>query len=153
MANCLWYLADAVPKFGRWNDCPIRYSSHLLNCVWQMLCLRVRDGITTVNKSETYFNLMSEVLNRTSSQICCRWYFSMFLLRYGLLTLMHIDCFIFLGCLGPPFSLYSQSAEIFNCCGMTSDFTVVINREGDPEVFFQKYYWEYINMGSLLCTK
>ena len=36
-----------------------------------------------------YFNFSSEVLNRTSSHMCGRWYLPMFLLRDGLLTLMY----------------------------------------------------------------
>ena len=35
-----------------------------------------------------YFNLGSEMLSRTSSQICDRWYLPMFLFRDGLFTLM-----------------------------------------------------------------
>ena len=97
MANCLRCLADVVPKDGRWNVWSGKCCSHLLNCVWQMLCLSITEGITTVKKSETYFNLIPEVLKRTSSQICNRLYFSMFLLRYELLSLMYIDSFIFLG--------------------------------------------------------
>ena len=45
------------------------------------------DGITT--KGLFYFSLRSEVLNRTSSHMCGRWYLPMFLLRDGLLTLMY----------------------------------------------------------------
>ena len=36
-----------------------------------------------------YFNFSSEVLSRTSSHICGRWYLPMFLLRDGLLTFMY----------------------------------------------------------------
>ena len=36
-----------------------------------------------------YFNLSSEMLSRTSSQICGRWYLPIFLFRDGLLTLMY----------------------------------------------------------------
>ena len=36
-----------------------------------------------------YFNLSSEMLTRTSSQICGRWYLPMFLLRDGLLALIN----------------------------------------------------------------
>ena len=44
---------------------------------WQMLLL-VADGIAT---GSIYFNLSSEVLTRTSSQTCGRWYLPTFLLR------------------------------------------------------------------------
>ena len=45
---------------------------------WQMLWSQVN-----------YFILSSEVFNRTSPQICGRWYLPMFLLRGGLLTLIY----------------------------------------------------------------
>ena len=38
--------------------------------------------------SAFYFNLSSEMLSRTSSQICGRWYLPTFLFRDGLFTLM-----------------------------------------------------------------
>ena len=44
------------------------------------------DGITTVS---IYFNWSSEMLTRTSSPICGRWYLPMFLFRDGLLLLMY----------------------------------------------------------------
>ena len=47
--------------------------------LWQVLLPRVL----------SYFNLSSEVLNRTSSQMWGRWNFPIFLLRDGLLTLMY----------------------------------------------------------------
>ena len=43
-----------------------------------------------------YFNFSSEVLNRTSSQTCGRWYFPTFLFREGSLTLMYRASFIVL---------------------------------------------------------
>ena len=46
----------------------------------------VVDGIAT--KGQFYFNFSSEVLNRTSSHMCGRWYLPIFLLRDGLSTLM-----------------------------------------------------------------
>ena len=48
---------------------------------------KVADGIAT--KGLFYFNLSSEVLNRTLSHMCGRWYLPMFLLRDWLLTLMY----------------------------------------------------------------
>ena len=43
-----------------------------------------------------YFNFSSEVLNRTSSHTCGRWYLPTFLLRDGSLTLMYRASFIVL---------------------------------------------------------
>ena len=42
-------------------------------------------GITT---AQHYFNLSSEMINRTSSQMCGRWSLPTFLFRDGLLALM-----------------------------------------------------------------
>ena len=46
---------------------------------------QLADGIALVN----YCSFSSEMLNRTSSQICGRWYLPMFLLRDGSLTLIY----------------------------------------------------------------
>ena len=45
---------------------------------------------------QSYFNFSSEVLSRTSSHMCGRWYLPMFLFRDGLLTLMNNASFIHL---------------------------------------------------------
>ena len=47
----------------------------------------VADGIAT--KGLFYFNLTSEVLNRTSSHMCGIWHLPKFLVRDGLLALMY----------------------------------------------------------------
>ena len=71
---------------------------------WQMLkplqggCV-VADVIASgrwKNHKVNYFSFSSKVLNRTSSQICGRWYLPTFLLRDGSLTLMHRASFIVL---------------------------------------------------------
>ena len=54
-------------------------------CQWQMEKPQVN-----------YFNFSSEVLSRTSSQTCGRWYFPTFLFRDGSLTLMYRASFIVL---------------------------------------------------------
>ena len=61
----------------------------LQHCVDLManVIAKVADGIVT--KGLFYFNLSSEVLNRTLSHMCGRWYLPMFLLRDWLLTLMY----------------------------------------------------------------
>ena len=46
-------------------------------------------GIWYCHGSVIYFILSSEMLNRTSSQMCGRWYLPMFLFRDGLLTLIY----------------------------------------------------------------
>ena len=46
---------------------------------------QLADGIALVND----YSFSSEMLNRTSSQICGRWYLPMFLLRDGSLTLIN----------------------------------------------------------------
>ena len=43
-----------------------------------------------------YFKFSSEMLSRTSSQMCGRWYLPMFLLRDGLFTLMYRASFMVL---------------------------------------------------------
>ena len=48
------------------------------------------------NHKVNYFNFSSEVLNRTSSQTCGKWYLPTFLLRDGSLTLMYRASFIVL---------------------------------------------------------
>ena len=55
-------------------------------CQWQM----------EKPQGSFYFNFSSEVLTRTSSQTCGRWYLSTFLLRDGSLTLMYRASFIVL---------------------------------------------------------
>ena len=52
---------------------------------------QVADGIPT---GQCYFNFSSEVLSRTSSHMCGRWYLSVFLLMDGLLTLIYNASFI-----------------------------------------------------------
>ena len=69
-----------------------------LQQVCRLMLLPVADGIATCKVTYqcgrcyclgSYFNLSSEVLNRTSSHMCGRWNLPMFLLRDGLLTLMY----------------------------------------------------------------
>ena len=61
-------------------------------CGWQIL-LPVADGKAT---RSFYFSFSSEVLTRTSSQTCGRWYLPTFLLRDGSLTLIYRASFIVL---------------------------------------------------------
>ena len=72
---------------GRWN-------SHYKVVVEYQLV----DGITRWQmewpQGQSYFNFSSEVLSRTSSHMCGRWYLPMFLFRDGLLTLMNNASFI-----------------------------------------------------------
>ena len=93
MADVLTYVpvVDVLPLtnatfYGRcychWGRC----NSHcMVGMLWQML-MPVVDGKTT---KVNYFSFISEVLNRTSSQTCGRWYLPTFLFRDGSLTLMY----------------------------------------------------------------
>ena len=59
------------------------------------MLLPVADGIATrVICCIFYFNLSSEMLARTSSHTCGRWYLPTFLFRDGPLTLMYMACLI-----------------------------------------------------------
>ena len=83
---------------GRWN-------SHMLQQPFLVgVICQVADGIATVgwmcmldgisigrwnSQGSVQFSLSSEVLNGTASHICGRWNLPMFLLRYGLFTLIN----------------------------------------------------------------
>ena len=69
MADVIVTVADGIATVG--------------GVLWQML-MPVVDGKTT---KVNYFSFSSEVLNRTSSQTCGRWYLPTFLFRDGSLTL------------------------------------------------------------------
>ena len=71
-----WSWLMLLPS-GRWN-CHCRVVAGRCYCQWA-------DGIALVN----YYNFSSEMLNRTSSQICGRWYLPMFLFRDRSLTLIY----------------------------------------------------------------
>ena len=71
--------------------------------------LSVADGKAT---GSIYFNLSSEVLTRTSSQTCGRWYLPTFLLRDGSLTLMYRASFYLFWSSALP-ALTSASKENF----------------------------------------
>ena len=62
--------------------------------VWQMLKPIVVDVITT--SQQFILGLVSEMLNRISSQMCGRWYLPMFLFRDGLFALMYKASFMVL---------------------------------------------------------
>ena len=65
---------------GKWNKQPWWVYFGRCYChVWLMELPHV----------SIYFNFGSEVFNRTSSQICSRWYLPIFLFRDGLLTIMY----------------------------------------------------------------
>ena len=71
-----WSWLMLLPS-SRWN-CHCRVVAGRCYCQWA-------DGIVLIN----YYNFSSEMLNRTSSQICGRWYLPMFLFRDGSLTLIY----------------------------------------------------------------
>ena len=70
-----------------------------------------------------YFKFSSEMLSRTSSQICGRWYLPIFLLRDGLFTLMYRASVMVLKRFwsSPP-----QYGKIVNCDIMTRDVKMVM---------------------------
>ena len=73
-SNWRWQM---LLQSGRWNShCRVV----TVRCFYQKA-----DGIALVN----YFILSLEVLIRTSSQMCGRWYLPIFLFRDGLLTLIY----------------------------------------------------------------
>ena len=78
-------LADVIAKWQMLQP--------LQGGVWWQMLLPVADGKAT---GSIYFNLSSEVLTRTSSQTCGRWYLPTFLLRDGSLTLIYRASFIVL---------------------------------------------------------
>ena len=109
--------------------------------MWQMLkplhggCV-VADVIASSrwkNQKVNYFNFSSEVLNRTSSQTCGRWYLPTCLLRDGSLTLMYRASFIVL--IWFTSSLPPNNVEVVDGNIVTSDVTVVIyGRRGVSDV-------------------
>ena len=68
--------------------------------VWQML--RPYLWLMELPQVSIYFKFSSEMLSRTSSHICGRWYLPMFLLRDGLLALMYRASFMVI--MRTPFS-------------------------------------------------
>ena len=79
-----------------------------------------------------YCSLSSMLLIRTSSHMCGRWYFPMFLFRDGLLTLMNIDSLISLErfCSSLPTMLKLFKVILWSC-----DVAVFIDRGVDFQVF------------------
>ena len=87
-------MADVIAISGRWNN-------HCYTCnIYGRCCYQSgTDGIATrlvggvladgIANGQHYSNLSSEMLCRTSSHICGRWYLPVFLFRDGLLTLMY----------------------------------------------------------------
>ena len=61
---------------------------------WQML--RPYVWLMELPQVSIYFKLSSEMLSRTSSHMCGRWYLPMFLLRDGLFALMYRASFMVL---------------------------------------------------------
>ena len=92
MADVITHMADGIATVG-WV-----YFVAYVNAMWQM----------EWPLGSVYFNLSSEVLNRTSFYMCGRGYLPMFLLWDGLLTL------IYKGQILPPITEYM--AVIENVC-------------------------------------
>ena len=100
--------------------------------VWWQMLLPVADGIAT---GSFYFNLSSEVLTRTSSQTCGRWYLPTFLLRDGSLTLIYRASFIVL--IWFKSSLPIILKLLMNT--VTTDVTMVIYGRGGFQVFLEPF--------------
>ena len=100
--------------------------------LWQML-LPVADW---KNHKVNYFNFSSEVLNRTSSQTCGRWYLPTFLFRDGSLTLMYRASFIVPHQIQvlPP-----NNVKVVNGNIVTSDVTVVIYGRRGFQMFLEPF--------------
>ena len=76
IATTWWYMADVI---ARWlMELPLQGG------VWQMLWPAGRCYLPG-----HFFNFSSEMLNRTSSQMCGRWYLPIFLFWDGSLTLIY----------------------------------------------------------------
>ena len=88
------------------------------------------------NHKVNYFNFSSEVLNRTSSQTCGRWYLPTFLLRDGSLTPMYRPSFIVLIWFK---SSLPNNVEAVNGNIVTSDVTVVIYGRGGFQMFLEPF--------------
>ena len=91
-------MSDVIAMSGRWK-------SHLYMQLWQMLlpgwlrCYSHQGGVVLADgiAKSAYFNLSSEMLCRTSSHMCGRWYLPIFLLRDGSFTLIYRASFMVLG--------------------------------------------------------
>ena len=79
-----------------------------------------------------YFNLSSEMLTRTLSQICGRWYLPMFLLRDGLLALINKASFMVL-------------KRFWSSLPSMEKLSIVTSW---PEVL----WWSYMGDGALRCS-
>ena len=76
IATTWWYMADVI---ARWlMELPLQGGG------WQMLWPAGRCYLPG-----QFFNFSSEMLNRTSSHMCGRWYLPIFLFRHGSLTLIY----------------------------------------------------------------
>ena len=86
-------MADVIAKRDSVVDVkPLSEAFNLADVIarWQMVKPLQGDCVMAdVIARAFYFNFSSEVLTRTSSQTCGRWYLPTFLLRDGSLTLMY----------------------------------------------------------------
>ena len=74
LADVIAMVADVITTQGVWG-CLVGVKA---NCGW-----------CNYHWSAIYFRFSSEMLNRTSSQMCGRWYMPIFLFRDGLFALMY----------------------------------------------------------------
>ena len=87
-------MVDVIVIGGRWNGHYGQMQHIYGRCYCQSGIDEIATGVVGVladglANGQHYSNLSSEMLYRTSSHICGRWYLPMFLFRDGLLTLMY----------------------------------------------------------------
>ena len=91
------YLADVIAMSGGWNNYLSMQLRQMLLLGW-FGCYSHQGGVVLADgiARSAYFNLSSEMLCRTSSHMCGRWYLPIFLLRDGLFTLIYRASFMVL---------------------------------------------------------
>ena len=91
--RCYCHVADGIATLyivmadvnAKWQmELPLRVDDG----TWLDVITKLADGIAIGLFFPFYVNFSSEMLCRTSPQMCGRWYVPMFLFRDGLLTLM-----------------------------------------------------------------
>ena len=152
-------MVDVITICGRWNGHLMyadymadvvaisdRLNSHFcqMQPIWQMWWpkwhrwnshLRVVGALADGKANcQLYSNLSSEMLCRTSSHMCGRWYLPMFLFRDGLLTLIYRALF---NCSQEVLILSSLYAKVVNSDTMTRDDRMVMDRGRGLKMFLE----------------
>ena len=123
----LWMACETVTVAGVRTPC----HKHVGNCnAWMV------DGKTTILKGANYFSFISDMLNRTSSQMWGKWYLPMFLFWDGLFTLIYW----FFDASGQDLVLPPCYSEIINPCRIPYGVTMVLNVSGGLQMFFGPFF-------------